>query len=100
MYNIDTFSPNAKQGVSHINSCWVHIGPEHEPLLNAHFWPVKKVLFEHSKSCKCKLEFKHLAKKNVSLHHFLWTSSEDSGQIRNSAVICVTAAADVTEIGG
>lgn len=35
VYHNDTFSPNAKQGVSHIDKCWIHIGPEYEPPLNA-----------------------------------------------------------------
>lgn len=36
----------------------------------------------------------------ANLHRFLWTSCEDSGQIRDSAIDCVAAAADVTEIRG
>lgn len=34
------------------------------------------------------------------LHGFLWTSSEDSAQVRNIAINCVTTAANVTEIRG
>lgn len=34
------------------------------------------------------------------LHGFLWTSGEDSTQVRNTTINCVTAAANVTEIRG
>lgn len=29
VYHNDTFSSNAKQEVSHIDKCWIHIGLEH-----------------------------------------------------------------------
>lgn len=34
------------------------------------------------------------------LHGFPWTSGEDSAQVRNTTINCVTTAADVTEIRG
>lgn len=34
------------------------------------------------------------------LHGFLWTPGEDSAQVRNTTINCVTTAANVTEIRG
>lgn len=59
-----------------------------------------KVLLEGSKIHNCKLEFRSVQGGEENLRHFLRTSCEDSSQIRDSAVDCVAAAADVTEIGG
>lgn len=90
---------DAEQGVGDGDERRIHVGFEHQPFLDANSGSVRQGF----SSLKANILVRHMMLTLLDhvvcdLHGFLWATSEDRPQVKNTTIYCVTTAANVTEV--